>query len=213
MRLYLVRHGRTSWNIQGKLQGHADIPLDEVGTSQAISLGQAFESLPLDQILSSDLQRASMTAEYISKATGAGITQRPDLRERNFGDWEGLDVREAAARTLELSLSQGISTTFVRPPNGESHADVWERVATIFAELDATDQRIAIVAHGGSTAALLGRLLRGTVETMRTFRLGNTSVTELERRADGFHTMLRYSDTSHLSTVVNLPGSADGPKR
>jgi len=209
MRLYLVRHGRTAWNIQGKLQGHADIPLDDVGTSQAVSLGQAFESITLDRIFSSDLQRAVLTAEYVSEATGAPITQRPDLRERNFGDWEGLDVRDAAARTLELGLSQGISTTFVRPPNGESHADVWERVGSILAELDETDQQVAIVAHGGSVAALLGRLLQGTVETMRTFRLGNTSVTELERRADGFHTMLRYSDTSHLSTVVNLPGSPD----
>lgn len=213
MRIYLVRHGQTSWNIEGKLQGHADIELNELGQAQADGLREAFRGVEVDRILSSDLRRAVTTAQAIADVTGATIRQRTDLRERSFGQWEGADVREAARLTLEMSLEQGISTSFVRPPGGESFADVWERVGPFVEELAETDDRVAVVAHGGSCAAMLARLLEGTVETVRTFRFPNTSVTELERRADGHYTMLRYADATHLAKLLETSGSAHGGSR
>lgn len=212
MRLYLVRHGRTAWNIQGKLQGHANTRLDEVGLAQARALGEAFRGSGIKRLIASDLDRAVMTAEFISEATGLPIERRPDLREKNFGDWEGKDVREAASLALEAALTEGLSTTFVRSPNGESHADVWDRVGQLFNELAESEDDVAVVGHGISCAALISRFLRGTVETSRTFRLPNTSVTEFERRSAEYFTMLRYADVSHLSTMAVSVGSASAVK-
>lgn len=213
MRLYIVRHGQTSWNVEGRAQGHTDIPLDDTGLGQARAVGEAFRGIELDRILSSDLLRASQTAEAIGAVTGAPLETRKELRERGFGEWEGMDFRDLAANQIEAGLRMGISFLEVRPPGGESFADVWRRLEPVVQELDSAEARIAVVAHGGTCATLLGRLMRANLESIRSFRFGNTAVTELERRPDGFYLMLRYADTAHLAAGTALPGSVDGSRR
>ncbi|AIE83461.1 histidine phosphatase family protein [Fimbriimonas ginsengisoli] len=213
MRLYLVRHGQTSWNVDGKAQGHTDISLDDSGLAQAYAVGEAFRGIEIDRIVSSDLQRAFQTAEAIQAATNAPAERRRDLRERSFGDWEGMDFRDLAATQIELGLQQGVSFTEVRPPNGESFADVWTRLDPFMDAIEESDERIAVVTHGGTCAVLLARLMRANVDSIRSFRFGNTAVTELERRADGFYLLVRYADTSHLADARALTGSVDGSRR
>ncbi|MGV3615830.1 MAG: histidine phosphatase family protein [Fimbriimonas sp.] len=213
MRLYLVRHGQTAWNEAGRAQGHTDIPLDATGLRQAEAVGEAFREIPLDRILTSDLQRAHQTAAPISDAAGVPLTIRRDLRERSFGDWEGNGFTDVAAWALERSIDEAIHLLEVRPPNGESFADVWNRLDAVVDDLNEMDGRVAIVTHGGTCGVLLARLTRGSLETTRSFRFGNTGVTELERRADGYYVIQRYNDVTHLAAHRPLAGSVDGTHR
>jgi broad specificity phosphatase PhoE len=214
MRLYLVRHGQTAWNEAGRMQGHTDIPLDAIGQSQADALGEAFRDIPLDRVLSSDLGRAYATAKPIAAVGGLAIEMRKDLRERSFGDWEGSDATEVAAWSIEKSLQEGTDALNVQPPNGESFADVWNRLDPFVSELDDTEGRLAVVTHGVTSRILLAKLTRGTLATSRSFTMRNTGVTELERRADGFFVIVRYNDVSHLTRPARpLVGSGDAAHR
>jgi len=213
MRLYLVRHGQTSWNLAGRAQGQTDIALDSTGLEQAEALGRAFAGVEVSRILSSDLSRAAQTAEPISRVSGVAIEARLDLRERSFGEYEGLDFRDFSARVLEQALERGVNPKEIRPPAGESFGDVWQRLETVSAELREIEGPTVVVTHGGTCAVLLARLLNATLATSFSFRFGNTAVTELELRPDGVFSLMRYDDARHLADARPLSGSLHGTSR
>jgi len=213
MRLFLVRHGQTSWNISGRAQGHTDISLDPTGLDQAAKVGNAFLDLPVDRIITSDLARSVETAEPISRATGIPLELRQDLRERTFGEWEGLPFTEVIGKLREKAELAGISPQEVRPPGGESFRDVWDRLEPFYQMLRQSEGSIVVVSHGGSLSVLAAKLIRGTLDTSRAFRLANTGITELERRPEGLFLITRYSDTAHLGSERALSGNIDGITR
>lgn len=204
MRIYLIRHGQTEWNIAGRAQGHTDIPLDPTGLEQAAALGQSFADLSVDRIYSSDLERAHETAKAISAATGVPIEPRTELRERGFGEWEGSNFHEVTTRMESIGREQNLSIVEVRPPGGESFHDVWNRTERFKNEVETSDDNIVIVGHGGSCSILLAQFLRGSVETSRSLRFGNTGVSELSRRPDGLFNLERYNDTRHAEMARRL---------
>ena len=87
--IYLIRHGQTDWNLDRKLQGQTDIPLNDNGRGQAEEVAKEIADLKIDRIISSDLLRAKETAEIINKKIGAVISFDKRLREVNYGDYEG----------------------------------------------------------------------------------------------------------------------------
>jgi len=97
-RVLVIRHGETAWNRESRIQGHIDIPLNDQGRWQAERLAQALADEPLAAIYSSDLQRAFDTAQAIAEATGLDVVADETLRERHFGDMEGLTHDEILAR-------------------------------------------------------------------------------------------------------------------
>ena len=212
MRLYLVRHAQTAWNAEHRAQGHTDIPLDSIGRAQAMMLGHRFAAKRIDRILSSDLQRAHETAKPIAEATGAEIELVENLRERSFGDWEGDPFQQISDRWPELEAIQGKDRLELRPPNGESFVDVWQRLDPIAQRLENEMGNIVVVTHGGVCGLLLAKLIQGTVGTSRAFRFGNTSITKLERRPEGLFMIQYYNETSHLQEEV-MAGSVDGTLR
>jgi len=214
MRLYLVRHGQTAWNAEERAQGHSDIPLDHEGLRQADSLGQAFQDRRIGLVLCSDLQRAQQTAQPIVDATGATFETTALLRERGFGDWEGELFGDIANRWSALEAKQKKDRLELRPPNGESFADVWERIQPITDRLlAAEEEHIVVVSHGGTCSLLMAQLIRGNLHTSRSFRFFNTGVTTLDRRPEGLFMISRYNDTSHLEIGDALSGSVDGSSR
>jgi broad specificity phosphatase PhoE len=203
MRLFLIRHGQTAWNATGRAQGHSDIELDSQGLAQADALGRAYRGR-VAKVLSSDLKRASETAKAL-ECPNTWLDKR--LRERGFGQWEGMEFAE-----FHRMLPREPKAEFeFRPPGGESFHDVWTRTEPLIASLNDEDDDLAIVTHGGTCSLLLAQLLRGTLQTSRSFRFGNTAVTELERRRDGLYTMIRYNCTAHLSTPARQ-GDLDGSR-
>ncbi len=199
MRVILVRHGQTSWNISGRAQGHTDISLDPTGLEQAANLRFAFEEISVDRIWCSDLVRAKETASVVSDVTAVKVEYRKDLRERCFGEWEGRPFSDVQRFTHEIAEENQITNQLVRPPAGESFQDVWNRLDKVVTELENSDETIVIVSHGGTLSLLVARLIAGTLNTCRAFRHENTGITELERRPDGLFLMVRYNDTRHLT--------------
>jgi broad specificity phosphatase PhoE len=92
--LLLVRHGETDWNAEGRLQGQTDRPLSDFGRRQARQLAEQLENEELAAIYSSDLARARETAEIVGERVGLPVELDPDLREKDWGTWEGLTAVE-----------------------------------------------------------------------------------------------------------------------
>ncbi|MDX6472399.1 MAG: 2,3-bisphosphoglycerate-dependent phosphoglycerate mutase [Gaiellaceae bacterium] len=92
--LLLVRHGETDWNAEGRLQGHTDRPLNDHGRRQAAALAERLADDEIDAVYASDLARARETAEILAGRLGLPVVTDPDLRERNWGNWEGLTGTE-----------------------------------------------------------------------------------------------------------------------
>jgi 2,3-bisphosphoglycerate-dependent phosphoglycerate mutase len=212
MRVYLIRHGQTAWNAEQRAQGHSDIGLDDHGRLQAELLGQRFRGKRVDRVLCSDLDRARATAKPIADVTGALMEETKILRERGFGDWEGEFFKDIANWWPALEAIQGVDRLRLRPPNGESFADVWHRLDPIVDDLQNEGGTTVVVSHGGTCGLLLARLVHANLETSRAFRFGNTSVTKLERRPDSLFTIQYYNDTRHLEEGA-LSGSVDGATR
>jgi probable phosphoglycerate mutase len=157
--IYFVRHGETDWNLEGRLQGQRDIPLNDLGRVQAEEAGRrlaatAPEFTDLDYI-ASPLARTRETMEIMRGAMGLAPTgYRIDERlvELTFGEWEGLTWKEVRkADPARAALRERNKWAYV-PPQGESYAMLQERVRPFLASLTRPS---AIVAHGGVARAFL----------------------------------------------------------
>ena len=161
--LLLVRHGETAWNREGRFQGHADIPLSDVGRSQARALRArlaAHEHLFDDAhtaVLTSDLLRAHQTAEIAFGVEGRTLHVRRELREFCYGVFEGLTRREIDER-FPGAMGRWLTgdRTFA-VDGGESRATVHDRArAAIVAFLEAVPHpHVVVVAHGGVMRQLI----------------------------------------------------------
>jgi broad specificity phosphatase PhoE len=134
--LLLVRHGETDWNAEGRLQGHTDRPLNELGRRQAKELAEKLAGEGADAIYASDLTRAKETAEIVGARLGLTVVIDADLREKNWGSWEGLTGDERVHVEFE-----GEST--------KEHRDRVVRAVRRIAERH-PGQRVIVVTHGGS---------------------------------------------------------------
>jgi len=134
--LLLVRHGETDWNAEGRLQGHTDRPLNEFGRRQAKDLADRLAGEGPDAIYASDLARAKETAEIVGERLGLTVVVDPDLREKDWGTWEGLTGDERVHVEFE----------------GETTEDHRDRVMAAVRRIVARhpDQRVVVVTHGGS---------------------------------------------------------------
>ncbi len=201
LRLYLVRHGQTAWNATGRIQGHSDVPLDEVGLRQAQQVARWLSERtekPI-AIYSSDLARASQTAQAIAELVGAPLQQVPDLRERYWGVWEGLTTEEIQARYPDHHFTYLYDPLNGTPPEAEPMSDFWTRVRAFYHRLrtEHTEGELILVGHGGSLRILLCETLLGNIHTYRRIRLDNTSVSIVEHTHDrSWVALMNY--TEHL---------------
>ncbi|MCL2587681.1 MAG: histidine phosphatase family protein [Firmicutes bacterium] len=145
--IYLVRHGQTDWNAQGRLQGQTDIPLNGIGLGQAQVAAAEVADLEIDKIYSSDLLRALQTAQIIAEGKGLQVTQDSRLREFSFGNAEGRIVPE---------LTEEEKRVFNQDPhafNAETPRDVFDRVKSFLDEM--SDGNNLIVSHSGTTRMIM----------------------------------------------------------
>lgn len=152
MKIYLVRHGETEWNKEGRIQGSADIPLNEFGIELAEITSEGMQEIPVEIIFSSPLIRARKTAEIMKRDRQIPVVYDDRLREMGFGRYEGSLIREAAADP-EHALHH-----FIRHPeayhakDGEEFSQVIARACSFIREilLPAQDKykHVMITAHG-----------------------------------------------------------------
>lgn len=200
MKLFLIRHGQTDWNILGKYQGQTDIPLSAEGLRQAERLAQHFPSDTLDIIYASDLQRAVMTAQRLARKFSAPVKVEKALRELNFGAWEGLTYQEIAQR-----WPQEVEHLFGAPeklqiPGGETFLTLQQRAMEKMREIRTENEgkNVAVVAHGAITKAILTALLHIPLHYVWTLRQDNTAV-NIIRFDDTFVSVELLNGTAHLN--------------
>jgi len=157
MKLCLVRHGQTEWNLQGRYQGQSDVPLNRDGIAQAHSLARQLQGQTFAAIYSSDLKRAKETALIIADAMHLPVIFEPRLREINQGEWEGQQVDKIRERYENLWQMRSLDPAGLRPPGGETVGELAERIQ---AALDDIAQlhpglSVLIVSHGLALATAL----------------------------------------------------------
>lgn len=211
LRLYLIRHGQTEWNTNGRYQGQSDIPLTERGIEQAKALASNFEQTylggkKLEAIYSSDLQRARRTAELVAEKVGLPVELEPDFRELSFGDWEGLTHAQIAA-----GWEEGFKNFFTHPdllkiPNGETFQQLQDRAVRGIRRIEAKHQAkgeehyAAVFCHGAVLRALLAYFLGMPLANVWRIRQFNTAVNivRLEAEEDAAPGIELMNGTMHL---------------
>lgn len=168
---YIVRHGETDWNVQKKLQGQTDIPLNDMGINQAKELAKEIKHIHFDEIISSDLLRARKTAEIIALERDLEVKTTQILRERMYGKMEGMtrnEMHELYKNWKELTEKEKWGHKIV---NEETLEEASIRFITYLRETAIANpsKNILIVCHGGLMRPFLVKLGYGDFETIGGF--------------------------------------------
>lgn len=174
MQIFLLRHGETRWNREGRCQGSSDIELNEVGHRQANEVAAHLGRRRIDAVYSSQLRRARQTAEIVGEPHGVPVRIEPDLRELDHGEMEGLtfvEVKEKFEGWMERWRSQPVGVWL---PGGERLLDVdrraWSALNRIVGNHDDGDV-IVVVSHSFPILSVLCRISGTSLDRYRTFHL------------------------------------------
>jgi len=206
-RVVLWRHGQTSWNVERRFQGKTDIPLDEVGVSQAERAGRLLAGLQPTSIVASPLDRAARTAQALAAVTGLSVTYDPDLIERDGGKWEGLTNSEIRQRyPAEHAIWQ--------PPGGETSEQVAKRVGGALERAIARlslDGLLVVASHGAALRLGMAHLL-GFPEDLweRLGGLSNCSWSVLSEMRDGGWRLVEHNAGTLPEPVLSDDRSENG---
>ena len=198
-RIIAIRHGETAWNVDTRIQGHLDIPLNDVGRWQARRLGAALAAEPIARIYASDLGRAHQTAQAVADAAGLAVVAEPALRERAFGIFEGRTFAEIEATWPEQAVLWRKRDPAFEPEGGESLLRFRERIVGTLHRLAAghAGEQIVVVGHGGVMDVLYRAATGQELQAPRTWALGNAAINRL-LWTPGSVTLVGWADTSHL---------------
>lgn len=180
-RILLIRHGETDWNVQGRWQGHAPVPLNDQGRRQAALLAEALVQYPdrISAIYSSDLSRAFETASIIGNRLGLPVFPDVRLREIDLGDWQGLTYDEVRAWDGQRHDEIQQNSLEMPRPGGESPEQLASRCVDALHSIVQRhkDDVVLAVSHGGAIRHILRRLVG--IQEVPEF-IGNTSHAHLE---------------------------------
>ena len=202
LRWFLVRHGETEWNRVGRAQGQADPPLNDAGQAQAVAVAVRLATVAFEAAYSSDLRRAAETAAPVMRGRDTPIVYRHDLREKSFGQWEGITYEELQLRYPAMLEELFDERPAFAPPGGESDLELFARAAAAAAGIAerhaGTDGNILVVSHGGTLRAMMVSMLGLPVESMWRIRLSNAGLSVMTTFDEGGATVDLLNDTSHL---------------
>jgi len=175
-RLVLARHGETAWSKSGQHTGRTDIPLTDLGREQARDLGAALAGRSFSRVLSSPLMRASETARLAG--FGADLVMDPDLREWDYGVYEG-------RRRVDIARDDPGWTIWSRPiPEGESLLELGERADRVIGRLLPLGGDILLFSHGHFLRVLAARWIETPPVTASRLELMTATLSELGWEAE-----------------------------
>jgi HAD superfamily hydrolase (TIGR01509 family) len=188
MRLYLVRHGETVWNIESRFQGWADRPLSELGVRQARELARRLSAVKFDAAYSSDLRRAADTAKILLEDRGIPVQQMRDLREMHLGELDGLTEAEVLERYPAVIKAWRTDPADVVMPGGESLSQVQERAWRGLMKVwkENPGGTVLLVSHHTVNKAILSRVLEMPPAATRRLRQPPCSLSIIEFLPDRF---------------------------
>ncbi len=199
MILYLIRHGESQFNAEGRIQGQTDIPLSELGQRQSHAIARAFDRIKLDAVFCSPLQRAAQTAAPLAKLQQRAIEYLDDLKEIHAGIFAGLLWGEIEHKYPEHALPWREQHPDFVIPGGESRRQLMDRGVRALHTIRRHDfEQVAVVAHGGLLCAALKGLLEIPAER-NPFNLFNASISRLVWKAR--IQLWTLNEIEHLRTV------------
>jgi broad specificity phosphatase PhoE len=208
MRLLLIRHGETDWNVSLRYMGQANVPLNENGRAQGRLAAQRLLSLGATALYTSDLVRAAETAAIVGNELGLKPVAMPELREIDVGKWEGLTPEELYRRFPDHMQE------FERDPartvrlGGESYAQLQARALVALNAIHTAhrpDETVVAVSHGGTIRALLCHVIGLDLAYFGRLWLDNGSISELRYRSSGWR-LTRLNDAAHLEGLAVASG-------
>lgn len=212
--LILIRHGQTATTKAGGLSGGGEIgpELDEEGLAQ-VTRGAALvkqvgryvwtDVKPAEVLIASPMRRAQQTAQAVAARTGLKIETDQRLREVEFGDWHDLTPQEVEAR-WPGQIARFFAAGDLRPDNGESVADVGQRITPLLAELPRKypGKTVVLAAHAVTIRALIGAAMGWPVDTWCRIRIPLASISGLRTYEDGFTEVLTIGAVNELGYAV-----------
>jgi probable phosphoglycerate mutase len=196
---HLLRHGQTEHTPERRFSGSSDLPLSELGRAEAQAAARSLAGRGIDVVVSSPLQRCRQTAQAAADVLGLPVEVEQDLRELDFGEWEGLTGAEARERN-PLAVRRFFGATDVRAPGGESIADVSARVARARARIleRHAGRTVLVVSHVTPIKLLLAAGLGTGDEVVHRVFLEAASLCTVAWSSDGRTSVRLVNDTGHL---------------
>lgn len=202
-RLYLVRHGQTSWNLEGRTQGNRDSNLTPLGIKQAKKLGEYFKNIELDEIYCSPLERSYLTAQIIANIKNLDCKLDNRLVEMNFGEWEGLTRPEIKNNYPESFRTWMEEPHLANIPAGETIEIAQKRIVEFVNSkiIGSNKNTILVVSHGAIIRLLLLNVLSMDLKHYFKLKQSNGSVNLIEFRHYG-PVLIKYNDTCHMDIII-----------
>lgn len=211
MKLIVVRHGETEWNVQGREMGQLDSPLTARGIQQAKALAVRLRPVGMHLLYSSDLGRALHTAALIAASCGVEFISDVALRERHMGILQGLTPAEMASQHPEVYAEYRRSPHTYEIPEGESGQQRLERSVKVLTEIALRHpaQTVAVVTHGGFLMGFFEHVLGMAPGNGWRFKKQNAAYNCFEFTNERW-SLVTWNDTSHLNALGTLDDAAAG---
>jgi 2,3-bisphosphoglycerate-dependent phosphoglycerate mutase len=195
--LWLIRHGETTWNKEGRIQGQLDAPLSEMGVRQVKALAKRLSRNKFDTIYSSDSGRATQTANLIFPNEHLSLDER--LRERHFGIFEGKKRTEFTLEDEEIYRTFRRDPFHEQLPNGESWQNLFTRIDGWLKSLPDRGQLLAVT-HGGAIRAVLSLVVGYPKSYEWNARIANASITRFFISPEQ-KILITFNDAAHLESI------------
>lgn len=199
---YFLRHGQTDWNLEGRYQGHSDIPLNATGIAQAQAAAACLACVPINRIVASPLIRAVATAAIVAEKLQKPIHIDRGLVERNFGAFDGLVIHDIKA---QHGLGPNQSSRDILPPDADPFHEIFERIPPVVGKWMAAypNELLLFVGHGGVFDALHNHMLgprSGRESSHAIPYLANPTCNGWELRPLSAHEPSHSGDARHATT-------------
>ena len=203
VRICLIRHGETDWNVEKRIQGQTDIPLNETGHKQALAMAFNAAHYNFSAIYSSDLSRAYNTAEMIAARRGLDIKTVPHLRERHYGIFQGITAAEGERNFPHAFVHYMARDLHYDFESGESLNNFAGRVSLVIDDLTRhhSGQTIAAISHAGVLDIVYRRATGRPLHTPRDFVIPNCALNWFSFDGQGWH-LEAWDDHHHLAKVL-----------
>lgn len=205
-RICIIRHGETDWNVEKRIQGHTDVPLNANGRAQALAMAFNAAHQRFQAIYSSDLARTVDTAKPLAQREDQDVKLLPQLRERHYGVFQGITAAQGAARypvAYAHYVARDLEYNF---ETGESLHQFADRVTEGIDWLvrHHAGQTIAAVSHSGVLDVVYRRATGRPLHTPRDFKMPNCALNWFRFDGHGWH-LETWGDRHHLHEVLMEP--------